>query len=280
MADEGSGGDATGGDARGGDATGGTRPRLSRELLVATALRIADEEGLDALSMRRLGAELGVDPTAAYRHFPNKKAMLAGVVEATLADADPEVDPSAPWQDQFREIARAYRRAMLAHSPAVARLAATTPLDTLAAMRIVEHGAGILVSAGVPLQDAVLAIQAIGQLTSGAVLLEAFWREWAASGGQVYLAPPSLPRPELPTLSKAAEAAPSAARRTCSSSGCRQSSSIWSPCPCDEWRTHQWPGPRWGAARMSTAGLSEALDPRPITCSLMRQDRSRPWRRG
>lgn len=183
-----------------------TRPRLSRELLVATALRIADDEGLEALSMRRLGAELGVDPTAAYRHFPNKKAMLAGVVEATLADADPEVDPSAPWQDQFREIARAYRRAMLAHSPAVARLAATTPLDTLAAMRIVEHGAGILVGAGVPLQEAVLAIQAVGQLTSGAVLLEAFWREWAASGGQIYLAPPSLPRPELPTLSRAAEA--------------------------------------------------------------------------
>ena len=188
------------------DTTGGSRPRLTRELLVSTALRIADEEGLDALSMRRLGAELGVDPTAAYRHFPNKKAMLAGVVEAVLAGADVETDPSAPWQQQFREVVRAYRRAMLAHSPAVARLAATTPLDTLASLVIVEHSATILTAAGVPLTEAVLTIQSVGQLTSGAVFLEAFWREWAESGGQVHLSPPSLPRPELPTLSAAAAA--------------------------------------------------------------------------
>ena len=95
---------------------------------------------------------------------------------------------------------------MLAHSPAVARLTATTPLDTLASLRIVEHGVAVLVGGGVPLQEAVLAIQAVGQLTSGAVFLEAFWREWAASGGQIYLSPPSLPQPELPTLSAAAEA--------------------------------------------------------------------------
>ena len=97
------------------------RPKLTREVLTAAALRIADAEGLEALSMRRLGAELGVDPMAAYRHLPNKKALLAGVVEAVLAGADVETDPAAPWQEQFKGVARAYRRAMLAHSPTVAR---------------------------------------------------------------------------------------------------------------------------------------------------------------
>jgi TetR/AcrR family transcriptional regulator, tetracycline repressor protein len=179
------------------------RARLSREVLVAAALEIADRDGLDALSMRRLGAELDVDPTAAYRHFPDKKALLAGVVEAVLAGADVETDMAAPWSEQFREVALAYRRVMLAHSPAVARLAATTPLNSLESLRIVEHAVAILTEGAVPLPQAVAAIQAVGQLTTGSVLLEAFWREWADAGGEVYLSPPMLPHPELPALSKA-----------------------------------------------------------------------------
>jgi AcrR family transcriptional regulator len=181
-------------------------PRLTRAVLVATALRIADAEGLDALSMRRLGAELGVDATAAYRHLPNKKDLLAGVVEAVLDDADVATDPSDPWQEQFRTVARAYRSAMLAHSPAVSRLVATTPLSSLGSMRIVEHGAAVLATAGVPMSASALALQAMGQITSGAVLLEAFWREHVAAGGRMYLYPPSLPLPELPVLSAVAEA--------------------------------------------------------------------------
>lgn len=184
----------------------GQKAKLTHELLVNTALRIADTEGLEALSMRRLGTELGVDPMAAYRHLPNKKALLAGVVEAVLAGADVTTDPAAPWQEQFRQVARAYRRAMLRHSPAVSRLVATTPMSSLESLRIVEHGAAVLTQAGVPLTSAALGIQAVGQIVSGAVLLEAFWREHAAAGGEVYLYPPSLPLPELPVLSALAEA--------------------------------------------------------------------------
>ena len=183
-----------------------TRPRLTREALVAAALRIADSEGLDALSMRRLGAELGVDPMAAYRHLPNKKALLAGVVEAVLAGADVATDPAAPWQDQFRELARAYRRAILAHSPAVARLTVTTPLNSLDSLRIVEHAVGILTTARVPRDVATTAMQAVAQLSSGAVLVETFWSEWAAAGGEIHLSPPLLPHAELPVLSSAAAA--------------------------------------------------------------------------
>jgi len=179
------------------------RRRLSREVLVAAALDIADREGIDAVSMRRLGKELGVDPTAAYRHLPDKKALLAGVVEAVLTGADVETDPSTPWQDQFGQVARAYRRALLAHSPAVARLAATMPLNSAESLRIVEHAVAILQSAGIPLAETITAMQAVGQLTTGSVLLEAFWREWAEAGGEVHLSPPMLPHPELPVLSEA-----------------------------------------------------------------------------
>jgi hypothetical protein len=81
------------------------------------------------------------------------------------------------------------------------------PLNSLESLRIVEHAATILRTAGVPLPEAVTAVQAVGQLTTGAVLLEAFWREWAAAGGEIHLSPPMLPHPELPVLSEAAAAA-------------------------------------------------------------------------
>ncbi|HEY3317536.1 MAG TPA: TetR/AcrR family transcriptional regulator C-terminal domain-containing protein [Coriobacteriia bacterium] len=182
----------------------GPKPKLTPELLVSAALRIADTEGLGALSMRRLGAELGVDPMAAYRHVPNKKELLNLVVEAVLADADVETDPSAPWQEQYRAVVRSHLAACLAHSPAVARLAATHPLNSPNVLRLVEHVIAILTRAGVPLAAATLAIQTQGTLTAGVVMNEAFWREWAASGGEIYLSPPVLPLPELPLLSQAA----------------------------------------------------------------------------
>jgi AcrR family transcriptional regulator len=56
--------------------------RLSRERVLASALALVDREGLSALSMRRLGAELGVEAMALYRYAPNKDALLDGLVEA------------------------------------------------------------------------------------------------------------------------------------------------------------------------------------------------------
>jgi len=183
----------------------GSKVRLTRERLVATALRIADAEGLEALSMRRLGSELNVDPMAAYRHLPNKKALLTGIVEQVLADADVETSGADPWQEQFLQIARAYYVAMASHSPAISRLAATTPYSSVESLRIVEHGAAVLVEAGVPKEESAVAIQAVGQLATGAVLLEAFWREHAEAGGEVHLYPPSLPDRDLPVLSAVAD---------------------------------------------------------------------------
>lgn len=182
------------------------RPKLTRDLLVRTALRIADDEGLEALSMRRLGDELGVDAMAAYRHLPNKKALLEGIVEAVLADADVSVDTSSPWQEQFRAVARAYRDALLSHSPAVARMAATTPLNSPSTFGIVEHAVRVLTGAGIRLEDAILAMQFQGALTAGVVMTETFWREQEMAGGHVILSPPVLPLPEFPVLSAGAAA--------------------------------------------------------------------------
>src|ERR1700721_4625727 len=82
--------------------------KITRELVLATALEMIDRDGADARSMRRLGAALGRDPMILYRHAPGKAALLDGVVEAVLAQL--HVDSADPdWAAQLRAVARDYR---------------------------------------------------------------------------------------------------------------------------------------------------------------------------
>lgn len=112
--------------------------RLSRERVLATALEIVDREGLGALSMRRLGAELGVEAMALYRYAAGKEDLLDGLVEAlyleledTLAAGSREAGPPAAdvsrpspeWRAQLHHIARETYSVALRHPNAVALLA-------------------------------------------------------------------------------------------------------------------------------------------------------------
>ncbi|MCH5670793.1 TetR/AcrR family transcriptional regulator [Streptomyces gilvus] len=105
--------------------------RLNRERVLASALELVDREGLSALSMRRLGAELGVEAMALYRYASSKDALLDGLVEALYLEleerlgAEPEAlagDPS-DWRAELRRIARATYDVCLAHPQAVPLLA-------------------------------------------------------------------------------------------------------------------------------------------------------------
>src|SRR4029077_16611494 len=66
---------------------------LTREAILRQALELADRDGLRALSMRRLGRELGVEAMSLYRHVGSKQALLEGLVELVLGEA--RVDPGA-----------------------------------------------------------------------------------------------------------------------------------------------------------------------------------------
>lgn len=106
---------------------------LNRELVVTTALQIIDRDGVEALSMRRLAAELGRDPMALYRHAKNKAALLDAVVEVVLSPLT--IDATDPdWIGQLRVAARGYRRLVLAH-PHVVPLLVTLPANTPLALR-------------------------------------------------------------------------------------------------------------------------------------------------
>jgi len=142
---------------------------LKREQIVSTALALVDRDGLNGLSMRRLGAELGVDPMAVYYHIPNKQALLDAIVEAVMAGIDLSVDnPIAPPEERILCAARAYRDTMLAHIKALPILLAHGPA-TAAAMRPVERLIGILRDAGLPPAQAFAGMQVIAATVRGAV---------------------------------------------------------------------------------------------------------------
>lgn len=110
--------------------------KITREVVLATALEIIDRDSIDGLSMRRLARALRRDPMTLYRHAPNKAALLDGVAESVLAQL--KVDATdRDWAAQLRTIARDYRRLALAH-PHVVPLLVTRPLATPLGLR--PHG--------------------------------------------------------------------------------------------------------------------------------------------
>ena len=173
---------------------------LKRELIVCTALAIVDRDGLKALSMRRLGAKLGVDPMAVYYYIPNKQALLDAIVEAVMAEIDLTADnPAHSPEERILGAARAYRDVLLAHANALPILLAHGPV-TPVAMRPVEVLIGILRDAGLPPAEALAGMNLIAAAVRGAVgmgphreptheEIESMWR--------------ALPANEFPRLAEA-----------------------------------------------------------------------------
>ena len=106
---------------------------LTREQVLNAALEIVDRDGVDGLTMRRLGQALDRDPMTLYRYAANKGALLDGIVELVTEQA--RMDPTDPdWAGQLRTFARSFRAMALAH-PHVVPLLVTRPLATPLALR-------------------------------------------------------------------------------------------------------------------------------------------------
>jgi AcrR family transcriptional regulator len=105
----------------------GRRP-LSRDRVLRAAVTLADDAGIDAVSMRRLAQELGVVPMALYKHLANKDELLDGMVDAIVSEIEPPV-PNADWQTAVRQRILSARRALRRH-PWASRLIASRPVPT------------------------------------------------------------------------------------------------------------------------------------------------------
>ncbi|MDQ4126705.1 MAG: TetR/AcrR family transcriptional regulator C-terminal domain-containing protein [Actinomycetota bacterium] len=161
----------TGEDRRGRPRLG--RERLTREWILRAALRVADEEGIGALSMRRLAAELGVDPMAIYHHVPGKGAVLAGMVELVYGEMRASAATGAAWQDLVRENARTLREVTRAHPNLVLHLVSNPEAGAAAALEANEALFGALVAAGFPPRVVLRAADLVVDYVNGFALGEA-----------------------------------------------------------------------------------------------------------
>jgi TetR/AcrR family tetracycline transcriptional repressor len=94
------------------------RTKLSRAAVVERALELADSDGLDALTIRRLAAELGVTPMALYWHFRSKEELIAGLADRVWGEIRTDVDDTSAWSDQLRMMLESLIDVLRAHSSA------------------------------------------------------------------------------------------------------------------------------------------------------------------
>jgi AcrR family transcriptional regulator len=143
---------------------------LSRRRVLEEAVRFVDREGLEALTMRKLGAELGVEAMSLYNHVPNKSALLDGMVEVLLGEL--EVPPeNHGWEERIRDGYRAFRR--LAHEhPNVFPLLVNRPPDTMDGVWLVEEVLKTLEEAGFGKETALHAFRALSSYTFGYAMAE------------------------------------------------------------------------------------------------------------
>jgi TetR/AcrR family transcriptional regulator, tetracycline repressor protein len=154
------------------------RPKAGQESLtpariLTAALRLVDEEGMEALSMRRLAAELGVDPMAIYYHLPNKRAILSGLVARVFAELRVPSAKSGTWPARVRAIAQAYHGLARAHPHLVFYLVTDREAAAVAALELNEALFEVLALAGLSPQMIVHAADLIVDYVNGFALAEA-----------------------------------------------------------------------------------------------------------
>jgi AcrR family transcriptional regulator len=152
------------------------KAKLSRDLVLTKVLEVVDAEGLEALTMRRLGQELERDPMSLYRYAENRAALLDGVSELVLNELP--IHPEDPdWKAQLRHIAHNLRRLALQH-PNVVPLLVTRPLSTplglrpLGTLRPLEQILSLLIGAGFSPADALHVYRAYYGFLYGHILNE------------------------------------------------------------------------------------------------------------
>jgi AcrR family transcriptional regulator len=138
---------------------------LTRDSILDAAIELLDRDGLDSLSMRRLGAVLDVEAMSLYNHIPSKSELLDGIHERILLSLEPPAN-TRTWQSFCRHQAHALHRALLAHPHAIP-LFATRPAATPAAITRLDRYLEVLRRAGFRPFDALSVIQLVAQLVVG-----------------------------------------------------------------------------------------------------------------
>ncbi|MGV9346644.1 TetR/AcrR family transcriptional regulator [Streptomyces spiralis] len=160
---------------------------LSEELIVSTALRLIEEHGADALSVRRLGRALGADPSSLYRYFRHTDDLMLAIADELIGRTLRLWRPTGDWQEDLRDLGLKMHAGALAH-PRAAVLSSCRVTGRAHEIQAVETILGVLRDAGFPDGEAVRIYHAyvdqalaFGALDSAAIALPRAAREAEAS---------------------------------------------------------------------------------------------------
>jgi AcrR family transcriptional regulator len=167
-------------------------PPLSRARIVATARDLADREGLDAVTLRRVSTELGVHVTSLYNHVPTRDAITDGIIELLVSEAHLPESPRN-WEEWVREFVAAVGRIAVAHPGAFAALE-RRPVQGEHALSSAEVALAAFARAGLSPTEAYSAIKA----TTYVALSIGIERALAARGEGAATALDRLPSDRFP----------------------------------------------------------------------------------
>jgi AcrR family transcriptional regulator len=146
------------------------RRPLTRERILHVGLRLIDEQGLEAFTMRKLAQELGVDPMSLYRHFENKEALLDGVADVLWSEVKlPESEVG--WEALLRSFATSLRALAHAHPHAFALLCKNQSLS-LALLRLCDVALEQLQQAGFEQKRAMEILCTVSSYAMGFAMVE------------------------------------------------------------------------------------------------------------
>ena len=146
----------------------GEREALDRERIVKAAMALVDREGPDALTMRRLGIEMGVKGMSLYNHIPNKESLVSDIVQLMFSQVRATNIEAGSWKEEMREVMRSFRNVGLAHPNAFA-LYSARPASPVHPER---NSVGLLVEAGFPRQTAQFVVRVLSSYVVGMVSRE------------------------------------------------------------------------------------------------------------
>ena len=147
------------------------RETLNRRRVLEAALAYVDKHGLDALTMRKLGATLGVKGTALYNHVQGKDGLLDGVVELLWEEVRASADTTSSWQDVLRSCARATRAVVHRH-PRIAPLLCSRSVIPLEALQLFAACLAPMEAAGFDREHAGRALCAVTGHAFGYAVME------------------------------------------------------------------------------------------------------------
>jgi AcrR family transcriptional regulator len=190
---------------------GRRRDPLTRGAIVRTAIRLLDQDGLGALSMRRIAEELDTGAASLYWHVGSKDGLLDLIFDEVIGEVEVPKPKPQRWQEQLKEVARAVRAVILRHRDIVRISIARTPMGPNS-LRVSEGLFAILRAGGIPDQLAVTAQHLLFAIINGFTLdettelgveIEGPRDEEAANAARAYLA--QLPAERFPNLIAIAE---------------------------------------------------------------------------